>query len=116
MLPVVRAYPIYKFLHFTEESGLEKNILDCGAGGNLPPLLLFYQYGYQTAGIDISRESLERADKFTEEHGIDLNIIPGDMRELEFNDQSFSFAYSYNSIFHLNKEEIKHSINEISGC
>ena len=113
MLPVVRAYPLYKFLHFTEESGLEKNILDCGAGGNLPPLLLFYQYDYQTTGIDISRESLERADKFAEKYGINLNIIPGDMRDLKFPDESFSFAYSYNSIFHMPKEEIKQSVNQI---
>ncbi len=113
MLPVVRAYPLYKFLHFTEESGLEKNILDCGAGGNLPPLLLFHQYGYQTTGIDISSRSLARADQFTEKYGVNLNIVPGDMRELKFPDESFSFAYSYNSIFHMSKEEIKHSVNQI---
>ena len=35
------------------------------------------------------------------------------MRELKFPDESFSFAYSYNSIFHMSKDEIKHSVNQI---
>lgn len=113
MLPVTRAYPLYKFLQFTEESGLKKTILDCGAGGTIPPLSLFYQFGYQTTGIDISEQSLERAKKFVTKHGINLNINSGDMRDLQFADESFCFAYSYNSIFHMKKEEIKHSIQEM---
>lgn len=41
-----------------------------------------------------------------------LNIENGDMRNLRFDDSTFSFVYSYNSIFHMSKEDIQKSINE----
>ena len=48
-------YPaeLYQLLRFTQ-SLEEKTVLDCGAGGQNPPLGLFHEYGFKTIGIDIS--------------------------------------------------------------
>lgn len=104
---------LFTFLLYIEGKGLEKKILDCGAGGKTPPLGIFKNYGYETHGIDCSDRALEKAAEFTREHGLELNIIKGDMRNLPFEDEEFSYAYSYNSIFHMSKKEIKKTLKEI---
>ena len=108
-------YPssLYNFLRFTNSIQLEKIILDCGAGGFNPKLAFFYENGFETYGIDISEESIESANEFCEEHGIQLNIKKGDMRNIPFDSNFFSFIFSYNSIFHLNKEDCYKAINEM---
>jgi ubiquinone/menaquinone biosynthesis C-methylase UbiE len=93
---------------------LEKKILDCGAGGRVPPLAMFQDYGYETLGIEISDRSLERAHAFEREHGYMLNIRKGDLRELPMEDESVSFVYSYNTIFHLPKAEIYQAFHEFN--
>ncbi|MGC1120504.1 MAG: hypothetical protein WBA22_05365 [Candidatus Methanofastidiosia archaeon] len=50
--------PLYAFLRECNASSLEKEVLDCGAGGERPPLALFYEYGYKTLGIDTSDEQI----------------------------------------------------------
>ncbi|MEG2742583.1 MAG: class I SAM-dependent methyltransferase [Clostridium sp.] len=92
---------------------MRKNILDCGAGGALPPLALFKEQGYETLGIDISEVAIQRAEKFESENNINLNINKGDMKELSFADNSFSYCFSYNTIFHMSKVEIKKSLKEM---
>jgi SAM-dependent methyltransferase len=88
-------------------------ILDCGAGGSSPPLAFFLEHGYRTCGVEISDKQLELAHKFAEQHGLDLDIVLGDMRDLPFRDGSISFAYSYNSICHMTKAEVSVSVREI---
>ncbi|WP_143315546.1 class I SAM-dependent methyltransferase [Clostridium sp. HBUAS56017] len=104
---------LYKFLNYCNEYNLEKTILDCGAGGANPPLYIFEKSGYKTYGIEISDSQLEKARNFSNQAGINLNISKGDMRKLSFEDQSLSYIYSYNSIFHMSKNDIQKSINEI---
>ncbi|MFW9844208.1 MAG: class I SAM-dependent methyltransferase [Candidatus Thorarchaeota archaeon] len=94
-------------------SELEKKILDCGAGGDLPPLGLFHQYGFETHGVDIADDQIERADRFCENHGVELNIVKGDMRTLDFDDEFFSHVYSQNSIFHLSKADTAAAMTEM---
>ncbi|WP_066498164.1 class I SAM-dependent methyltransferase [Abyssisolibacter fermentans] len=113
MKPVFRQNQLFTFLLYCNDVKLEKKILDCGAGGNLPPLAIFAEHGYETYGIDISKEQIKRAKIFEEEHNLELGIIEGDMKSLPFEDESVSFIYSYNSIFHMSKEEIGISIKEI---
>lgn len=110
---ILRQPQLYRFLSYCNESDLEKSILDCGAGGDLPPLSLFLEYGYKTYGLEISDSQLSKANEFSEKHRIDLNISKGDMRSLPFEDELISFIYSYNSIFHMTKKDIEKSINEI---
>ncbi len=111
---LIRQFPVYRFLWFCEKSELEKKVLDCGAGGILPPLTLFNQRGYETHGIDISETQVQKAKDFCIELGFDLNIIKGDMRKLPYESESFSFVYSYNTILHLTKNDIKLALTEIT--
>ena len=54
---------LYRFLNYCDEGELEKIVLDCGAGGDYPPLALFSEYGYKTQGIEISDLQIEKANK-----------------------------------------------------
>ncbi|GKX67014.1 class I SAM-dependent methyltransferase [Inconstantimicrobium mannanitabidum] len=110
---IFRQTQLYKFVNFCNGSNLDKIVLDCGAGGNCPPLALFSDFGYKTYGIEMSESQIEKAEEFSKEHGIELNIRKGDIRNLPFQDESISFVYSYNTIFHMTKEDITKAVNEI---
>lgn len=113
MKPLFSQNQLYTYLLYCNGSGLEKKILDCGAGGKTPPLAIFKEYGYETHGIDNSQKQIDFAKTFEEQHEVDLNIQMGDMLSLPYNNESMSFVYSYNSIFHMSKKEIKTVIKEI---
>lgn len=104
---------LFTFLLYCNGQGLEKNILDCGAGGKLPPLALFNEHGYKTRGIDISDKAIKSAENFQHENNVDLNITKADMKQLPFVDNSFSYCFSYNTIFHMSKDDIKKSLEEM---
>lgn len=110
---IFRQTQLYKFLNYCNEINLEKSVLDCGAGGNCPPLALFLECGYKTYGIEISNLQIERAKTFSKEHNVELNISKGDIRKLTFEDESISYIYSYNTIFHMKKEDIAKAVAEI---
>jgi ubiquinone/menaquinone biosynthesis C-methylase UbiE len=95
--------PLYTFLRYCERSSLPKEILDCGAGGEDPPLYIFHSLGCTSHGVEISEEQLKKARGFCDAKGIELNIRRGDMRTLPFEDCSFSFVYSYDTVFHMPK-------------
>ncbi|HUT82721.1 MAG TPA: class I SAM-dependent methyltransferase [Candidatus Bathyarchaeia archaeon] len=115
MPTIIHHTPLYNFMWFIDRYGshFEKKVLDCGAGGNLPPLITFHEFGFETYGIDISKEQINKANNYFRSKNVNLTIINGDMREIPFENDSFSFAYSYNTIFHLTKKEMKLSINEM---
>ncbi len=110
---VFRQTSLYRFLIYCNKSDLDNTVLDCGAGGNCPPLALFSEFGYKTYGIEIDDSQIEQARAFGLEHNVDLNILKGDMRELPFEDESISYIYSYNTIFHMTKKDITKTVNEI---
>lgn len=95
MPTVYRQIPLYSFLLFCNRSDMPREILDCGAGGDCPPLGLFAEHGYKTFGIECDRDQLDRADSFASSQGINLNISAGDMRQLPFPDNSISHDFSY---------------------
>jgi len=107
------ATPLYEFLKYCEETELPKVILDCGAGGERPPLALFRRFGYTTAGIDIDPEAVKKAAALCERAGTELGICEGDMREIPFPDGSFSFVYSYNAIGFMTKPDIAIAMSEM---
>jgi len=115
VIPVIWATPLYKFLRQCNSTSLEKLVLDCGAGGNTPPLQLFYEYGYETYGIEISGEALRKAETFCKENDIKLNILKGDMRKIPFKDEMFSFAYSYNTIPLMSKKDVAIAMSEMES-
>ncbi len=113
MRKVIWATPLYKFLRYCNSNPLDKTVLDCGAGGDDPPLQLFYEYGYETFGVEVSEDPFKQAKKFSKEHSMELIILKGDMRYLPFKTGSFSFVYSFNAIFFMTKTDIAISMKEI---
>ncbi|UCB60907.1 MAG: class I SAM-dependent methyltransferase [Candidatus Bathyarchaeota archaeon] len=110
---ITQSTPIYEFFKLCELTFLPKRVLDCGAGGKYPPLTLFFYQGYETYGIEISQKQLEKTQSFCRKNGIGLNISRADMRRIPFADQSFSFAFAYESIFFLAERDIATAMSEI---
>jgi SAM-dependent methyltransferase len=110
---IIWATPLYEFLRQCNASQLERRVLDCGAGGSEPPLSLFYQYGYETYGIEIATHALDQASQFCREKEMPLNIYRGDMRSIPFASESFSFVYSFNAIFFMTKPGIARAMREM---
>ncbi len=104
---------IERFFELTEKSDFEKKILDCGAGGSKPNIAVFSERGYEAHGVEISDTQIERAQKYAEENNLDYKIIKADIRELPYEDEAFSFAYSYNTIEHLTKAGTKKVVKEM---
>ncbi|MFZ5966925.1 MAG: class I SAM-dependent methyltransferase [Bacillota bacterium] len=113
MREVFKQVPLYRYLAYCNEMDMDKVVLDCGAGGNCPPLSLFSEYGYTTYGIDFDIQQVEKANAYGKRKNQDLNIKQGDMRQLEFENESISYVYSYNSVFHMTKADVLKSINEM---
>ena len=113
MNEIIWATPLYEFLRQCNASPLDKVILDCGAGGDPPPLSLFHQYGYKTYGVEIAEEALGKAQQFCQATGMALNISRGDMRDIPFPSESFGFVYSFNAIFFMTKPDIARALSEI---
>jgi SAM-dependent methyltransferase len=115
VIEIIRVTPLYEFLRQCNASPLAKDVLDCGAGGSLPPLSLFHHYGYRTCGIEIAKAAIAEARRLCAENHMALNIIRGDMRSIPFPGESFSFVYSYNAIDFMTKPDIAVSMREITG-
>ncbi|WDV47801.1 class I SAM-dependent methyltransferase [Clostridiaceae bacterium M8S5] len=110
---IYRQTQLYRFLIYCNKADIEKKVLDCGAGGNCPPLGLFYEHGYETFGIELSEKQIEKANVFSKQHNIKLNMTKGDLRAIPFEDETFGVVYSYNTIFHMKKADIKTAIDEM---
>ena len=103
MKPIIlrrNASPVYSFLSLMndvneEDSLAGKKILDCGAGGVLPPLSLFAPFGMALFGIDSSEAQLEKAEAFLKKNAIVAVLQKGDMRELPFEDETFEYVYEH---------------------
>lgn len=113
MLEIFKQTSLYKFLMYCNDTNMYKVVLDCGAGGECPPLALFNEYGYLTTGIEMDLGQIEKANNYAKKNGKQLKIEQGDMRKLNFDNEYFSFVYSYNSVFHMSKEDVFKSVNEM---
>jgi len=113
------AIPVYGFLstintkHPQEGDQPRGKILDCGAGGPVPPLALFAQHGFEAWGIDISEEQLEKARQFCQEKGIKSHLETGDMRQIPFEDEMFDYVYEHYAMCHQSKQDIAQAISEM---
>lgn len=111
--------PVCAFLSLIEERRSRgeappgKTILDCGAGGLVPPLILFHQHGYETCGVEISDEQLAQAQEFCDHNQIHLDIRKGDMRALPFEDGVFDYVYEHYSMCHLSKLDTAGAVNQM---
>ncbi|WP_379153426.1 class I SAM-dependent methyltransferase [Paenibacillus sp. sgz5001063] len=113
MNEIFKQIPLYRFVMYCNDTTMDKTVLDCGAGGDCPPLSLFSDYGYLTHGIEFNTKQLEEANQYAIRKSQHLNIEHGDMRQLKFDNESFSFVYSYNSVFHMMKTDVVKSMNEM---
>lgn len=115
MKKIIKQTPLYRFLEYCQENISEAHpkILDCGAGGNCPPLSLFAEHGFETTGIDLDAGQIKKAQLFGNDNGQTLNIQWGDMTALDFEDESFDCVYSYNSVFHMKKVDVLKAISEM---
>ncbi len=109
---ISRALPLYGFLRICNNSDLEKKVLDCGAGGDHPPLSLFFEAGHETHGIELSEEALQAAEDFAQRENMDLHLEHGNMCALPYPDQSFSFLYSWNTTVHMDKAAVEKAVKE----
>jgi ubiquinone/menaquinone biosynthesis C-methylase UbiE len=112
-LTLVPPPPLCTLLRLCEASPLPKKILDCGAGGAAPPLSVFADYGYICSGIDISPQRVDLARRFADDTDLPMDLRAGDMRCLPYADNSFSFVYSFNTIFHMSKVDIAQALLEM---
>lgn len=113
------AIPVYGFLsaiHARRDLGDVSPpgvILDCGAGGPVPPLALFHRHGFEAWGIDSSERQLELARRFCREKNIDLHLRHGDMRQIPFEDESFDLVYEHYAMCHLSKRDTARAVSEM---
>jgi ubiquinone/menaquinone biosynthesis C-methylase UbiE len=113
------AIPVYGFLSFInaqhppEKTSQRGKILDCGAGGPVPPLALFHQHGFEAWGIDASEDQLDKARQFCEQQGIELHLRSGDMRRIPFEDETFDYVYEHYSMCHLSKPDTALAVSEM---
>ncbi len=111
--------PMYLFLEFYQhfvhlpKGSLNPKVLDCAAGGRVPPLGLFFENGFETRGIDVSEEALERARTFETVNGMQFHLQKGDMRQIPFLDQTFDLVYEFYSMVHLSHADIAVALSEM---
>ena len=105
--------PFYNFLSYISKSDINGPILDCGSGGPFPKQALFVKLGFDTIGIEFSEERLQMAQDYAEQHKLEFSMQLGDMRLISFESNYFGHIYSWNTIFHMNKIDIKKAINEM---
>jgi ubiquinone/menaquinone biosynthesis C-methylase UbiE len=114
------AVPLYRFLSTiaddlrTEPTPSGRRILDCGAGGALPPLTIFAAQGLDAWGIDVSDAQLRQAQTFCETEAVALHLHRGDMRRLPFADARFDYVYEHYSMCHLSKADLPRAIAEMA--
>lgn len=107
--------PVLKFLHYCEDiDNMPKRVLDCGGGGKIPPISFFASLGYRCAVIDMDRLQLKYSKDFCDKYSLPVSFELGDMRSLPYPNNTFSFVFSFNTIFHMRKDDIYRSIKEIA--
>jgi ubiquinone/menaquinone biosynthesis C-methylase UbiE len=76
-------------------------------------LALFALNGYESHGIEILKEKLEMAEKFAKDNNLDFQLVEGNINKLPYETESFGFIFTYNTIFHMDKEEIGNIFDEM---
>ncbi|MFX1390615.1 MAG: class I SAM-dependent methyltransferase [Promethearchaeota archaeon] len=105
--------PFYNFLSYISDSEINGPILDCGSGGPYPKQTLFVMLGFDTIGIEFSDERLNMAKNYAKKNNLKLPMQLGDIRSIPFDNDYFGYVYSWNTIFHMNKQDIKTAIKEM---
>lgn len=119
MNTIIYPAPVYGFFAFLSRQGIRPQdgrvikVLDCGAGGAVPPLAVFAENGFNAFGIDIAQAEIEKAQAFGKEHSIAMDIRLGDMRKIPFDDNTFDCIFEYHSMGHISKHDTGTAIREM---
>ena len=89
-----------------------RSILDCGAGGPIPPVAIFAEQGMDAHGIDINERQLTLSKEFCSKTGLKIHLQDADMRALPYEDEAFDYVYEHYSVCHLIAEDTKKTIDE----
>ena len=109
---------VYQFLSIIGHSLAEgetlagRSILDCGAGGPVPPVTIFAEQGMMAHGIEIDERQLEFSKQFATENGMELNLRQGDMRSLPYGNDVFDYVYEHYSVCHLTAADTLKTLTE----
>jgi ubiquinone/menaquinone biosynthesis C-methylase UbiE len=87
--------------NFSKLISLSGHILDVGCGAGIPTAKFLIKKGLKVTGIDISETMLNMAQQNVPEG----NFINMDMRNLEFDDNSFDGIISVYTLFHVPKNQ-----------
>lgn len=112
MTKLINALPLYNFLKYCKLEREGTKILDCGAGGNNPPLSLFKENNYEVYGIELSESQIELAKIYEINNNVELNIVKGDMRNITFECNHFDYLYTYNTSVHISKRDFSTVVDE----
>lgn len=89
-----------------------KKVLDLGAGLGRHSIY-FAQQGFEVSAIDLSEYAVNHLKTWSENEGLDIDIMLGDMISLPYADNSFDCVFAYHSISHTDTLGTKKAISEI---
>lgn len=86
------------------ELGARGRMLDLGTGpGHIPLLLCEASEESTVVGVDLAKSMLERAERYraSSPHRDRMEFVVGDIKALEFSDDSFDVVYSNTTLHHI---------------
>ncbi|MBT3690710.1 class I SAM-dependent methyltransferase [Candidatus Woesearchaeota archaeon] len=93
---------------FTALVGSGAHILDHGSGPGRDAKL-FTEFGYRVTGIDLSQKMNDFASKIAPK----ADFMNMDIRNLDFEDETFNGVWSVTSLLHLPKSDIPGALSEV---
>ncbi len=100
----LRQQPITPEVKRLAEKWKKGKLLDvgCGIGNSILP---FAKNGFECFGVDISTEMIRLAKRFSEKHGMKINLKEGDILSIDFQKNKFDYVISIAVLHHLDSEE-----------
>ena len=93
----------------------KKDFLDlgCGLGRHT---IQFAKAGFNTAGFDLSEESIRRTAKYAKAEKLDIALKVGDMLELPYSDASFDCILCRNVVSHTDTAGMRQIVEDYEGA
>lgn len=88
-----------------------KKILEAGCGSAIFSIYLS-QLGFQCAALDNDKEIIKIAERNNRDLKGKVQFIPGDIKQLPFQDHSFDLSFSQGVLEHFSNEDIEQILDE----
>jgi len=108
-------YPNENIIRFVKTYFPDKahsRILDSGCGAGRHVVFLAKE-GYQTTGIDFSKEAIESARDALNQDLLQATLVQGSILELPFAENSFDGLICYGVLYYFNATDVKKAVGEI---